>query len=706
MPNRLAQERSPYLLQHASNPVDWYPWSDEAIERARKEDKPIFLSIGYSTCHWCHVMERESFEDNTIAALLNTGFVSIKVDREERPDLDRLYMSATVAMTGSGGWPMSLFLTPELKPFFAGTYFPPASGFGRPGFIDVLTAVRESWIEQRESIETAADGVVQYLRKKLVIINESQPIADNLSTLTFNQLEEVYDDTSGGFGSVPKFPRPVTLNFLLRYYYRTGERRALKMALHTLEKMSRGGIYDHLGGGFHRYSVDRHWRVPHFEKMLYDQAQLVNAYLDAYQITRDQLYAAVARDTLDYVLRVMTGPHGAFYSAQDADSPIAETPDEKGEGAFYVWSQNEVEALLGAETATILNDHYGIEKDGNAPVDPHGEFTGKNILFIKEPLSSLVLRFGKKENALKKIISESRQVLFAARNHRPHPFLDDKVITSWNGLMIGAFARASSILNETRYLEAAEQAAQFVINTLFESRRRRLLRRYRNNEAGLDAHLEDYASFVLGLLDLYEASFDPVWIDHAVNLTELQIDLFYDRNDGGFFDTSGEDPSLFIRSKDDHDGAIPAGNAVAAYNLFRLAAMTENKEWYETAKQTVSTFAERLNRDPSSIPQMMIANDYTSAKSVQIVIAGLPDQPDTRKMLREVHRRFLPYQTLFLADESSRQERLAVYLPFLRDITRIDGKATAYVCEDYVCRRPTTKVDEFGAQLDRISSNT
>lgn len=699
-PNRLIDEKSPYLLQHAFNPVDWYSWGEEAFSMARSEDKPIFLSIGYSTCHWCHVMEEESFENPGIAAIMNEHFISIKVDREERPDIDRIYMTATQAMTGGGGWPMSVFLTHDLKPFYTGTYFPPASLHGRPGFPEVLTAISRAWREERDKITESAEQLTGHIARLSSAPAASGELTRAVLDSAYQQFESTYDPQFGGFGSAPKFPRPVSFNFLLRYFVSENKDHALEMTLNTLRKMAAGGIYDHIGGGFHRYSVDGQWRVPHFEKMLYDQAQLTVSYLDAFQITNDPFFSEVAQGVLDYVLRDMVDSRGGFYSAEDADSPLPDNPGEKGEGAFYVWEQSELEALLGKEDVEVFAYCYGVESDGNALADPQREFVGKNILYAANELEDAAGRFGKKAAEVSKILLESRRKLFKVREERPRPHLDDKVLASWNGLMIGAFARGYQVLDQSRYLSAAERAAEFVRTELFDSETKLLLRRYRDGESGLEAHLNDYAFVVSGLLDLYEASLDIKWLRFAIQLTDTQIQLFWDEENGGFYDTSGKDASVLIRMKEDYDGAEPTGNSVAALNLFRLAQMTDNRDWPGKGVKTLSFFASRLRQIPSSLPQLLAAYDFWENQTKQIVIAGKPNSEDTRKMLDLVHKRYLPNKIVLLADGGTAQAYLADYLKFIEGVTMIDGKATAYICEDYVCRLPTSDLSVVAGLLD------
>ena len=693
-PNRLAQEKSPYLLQHAFNPVDWYPWGEAALTKARNENKPIFLSIGYSTCHWCHVMEHESFESDSIAAIMNENFVCIKVDREERPDVDRVYMTTVQALTGQGGWPLSVWLTPELKPFFGGTYFPPDSRYGRPGFPDLLRQLSKAWREQREQILASGDSILAALQEHTNAAPNFAPVLlAPLARTAFGQLQQSYDARLGGFGNAPKFPRPAVFNFLLRYATRNNDRSAREMTLHTLQRMWAGGMYDHLGGGFHRYSVDAYWRVPHFEKMLYDQAQLVWAYLEAYQLTREAFYAQVAREVLDYVLRDMTHPEGGFYSAEDADSALdPQHPEEKVEGAFYMWEREEIVAALGERDAEVFNYLYGVSDSGNTISDPQGEFGNRNVLYAAYTLTEAAKKFKRSEAELAELVKAAKTKLFALRTQKPRPHLDDKIITAWNGLMISAFARAAQVLDEPKYLAAATRAAAFVIAKNYDPNTHTLKRRYREGEAKFPAHLDDYAFFTLGLLDLYEASFDVKCLQQAVALTETQMRLFRDESGGGFFDNSGEDATILLRLKEEYDGAEPSGNSIVAWNLLRLAQMLNRQEWWELAESTMRTFASRAERMPHAMPQMLAAMDFSFDKPKQIIIAGKPGAADTKAMFAALHERFMPNKILLLADGAEGQEYLSASLPIMPALVQLDNKATAYVCENYTCQLPTNEV--------------
>src|SRR5437667_3213626 len=643
--NRLAQEKSPYLLQHAHNPVDWYPWGKEAFAKARSENKPIFLSIGYSTCHWCHVMAHESFENEEVAATMNREFVNIKVDREERPDVDRVYMTFVQATTGGGGWPMSVWLTPDLKPFVGGTYFPPEERYGQPGFKKVLERIATAWKENHENIVEQGGKIVAALQESQSAAKSEDQIDAATLEAAYRQIDRSYDPKEGGFGNAPKFPRPVTFNFLTRFYARDPKsdagKQALEMALFTLRKMAAGGMHDHIGGGFHRYSVDRYWHVPHFEKMLYDQAQLAAAYLDAFQITRDRQYESVARDILDYVARDMTSQDGGFFSAEDADSPVAGIGDpghrKTAEGAFYVWTKKEIDAALG-DAADIFDFHYGVQAHGNAPEgsDPHDEFRGKNILIERHTIAQTAEHLKKSEKEIGESLAQSREKLFSIRAKRPRPHLDDKIIAAWNGLMISAFARAAQVLDPAtagRYLEIATRAAKFLRANLYEEKSKLLYRNYRGGRSDIEGFADDYAFVIQGLLDLYEASFNVEWLKLANELQETNDRLFFDEKNGGYFSNIGKDESVFLRMKDDNDGAEPAASSVAALNLLRLSQFRDDQKMAERARKTIDAFATTLSHFPSAMPQMLVALDYSLSKPRQIVIAGKKDAPETKALL-------------------------------------------------------------------------
>ncbi|MFN2623063.1 MAG: thioredoxin domain-containing protein [Chthoniobacterales bacterium] len=706
MPNRLSREKSPYLLQHAENPVDWFPWGEEAFAKARAENKPVFLSIGYSTCHWCHVMAHESFESAEVAAVMNREFVNIKVDREERPDVDRVYMTFVQATTGGGGWPMSVWLTPELKPFVGGTYFPPEDRWGQPGFTKVLERIAAAWKQDHEKISEQGTKIIAALEQSVAgIADPGQRLGRKILDAAYQQIARSYDAHEGGFSVAPKFPRPVTLNFLARVYARKPDsdsgKHALEMNQFTLRKMAAGGMHDHLGGGFHRYSVDAYWHVPHFEKMLYDQAQLAVAYLEAFQITRDPLFESVARDVLDYVRRDMTAKDGGFFSAEDADSVVPDNPAKKAEGAFYVWDKKEIDAALGP-AAEVFNFHYAVKAEGNVPAggDPHGEFTGKNILIELGSIGASAKHFGKEEAEVREILGKARDTLFKIRAKRPRPHLDDKIITAWNGLMISAFARAAQILDDARYLEAASRATKFLRAELYDSSRKILFRNYREGRSAIEGFADDYAFLIQALLDLYEASFDVDWLRWAIELQETQDRLFFDNQRGGYFSGAGNDPSILLRLKEDNDSAEPAASSVAAVNLLRLAQIRNDERFYERAEKTIDAFAPQIGHFASAMPQMLVALDLSLSKPRQIVIAGQPDSAATRALTAEVHRHFVPNKVLLLADGGDSQRYLEEKLEALRGMKPIDGKPAAYVCENFTCKAPVTDPKGLGQLLE------
>jgi uncharacterized protein len=686
MPNRLANEKSPYLLQHANNPVDWYPWGEEAFAKARREDKPIFLSIGYATCHWCHVMERESFENEGIARLLNEYFVPIKVDREERPDVDRIYMLFVQASTGSGGWPMSVWLTPERKPFFGGTYFPPDNRFGRPGFGLVLERLAQAWKEDRARIEESGDKVIEQLKEYAGVggtSGDSRLAGKDALEHAYFAFRRIFDSRLGGFGNAPKFPRPSIHNFLVRYSQETKNEEALEMVLVTLREMAKGGMNDQIGGGFHRYSVDERWFVPHFEKMLYDQAQLAISYLEAFQITRDDQYAATARDIFEYVLRDMTDPGGGFYSAEDADSIIDPAdPHEKGEGAFYIWTGKELVDALGERDAALFAYSYSCGEHGNVDHDPQGEFTGRNILYQAHRAEESAARFSTSVDDVRRTLRESVRKLMGVRGRRPRPLRDDKVLAAWNGLMISAFAKGAQILNEPRYAQAARAATDFIRKHLWDEARKTLLRRHREGESAIGGFLDDYAFMALALLDLYETTFKAQDLAWAITLAERAIELFGDAEQGGFFSTAasgGDSANLILRLKDDYDGAEPSGNSIMAMALLRLARMTDRQDLREAAERTLRSFTSKLEQAGTGLPQMLTALMFAQAKPMEIVLAG----PQDETLLFAIRHTFLPSAIVMRAEQSN------VPMP------AVDDKATIYVCENFACQLPVTSVDQL-----------
>jgi uncharacterized protein len=702
--NRLAKEHSPYLLQHASNPVDWFPWGDEAFARARLERKPIFLSIGYSTCHWCHVMAHESFESDAVASVLNDGFVSIKVDREERPDVDRVYMTFVQATTGSGGWPMSVWLTPDLKPFYGGTYFPPESRWGRPGFVDILGEIARVWGSEADKVQGSADALTAQLRGIERVAPAIELPGAYALERTAGTFREAFDRVNGGFGGAPKFPRPCELLFLFREYARIGNEGARDMALAALGAMASGGMRDHIGGGFHRYSVDAAWRVPHFEKMLYDQAQLVLAFLEGAQVSGDRYYADVAEDTLRYVLRQMTDDAGGFYSAEDADSLPPDQVGQPGahamEGAFYLWGADEVAAVVGA-AEPIVRQRFGIEDGGNAPADPHGEFTGKNILYLARSVEDIATSLSMAVADVNAALDRARLRMFEARVTRPHPYLDDKVLTAWNGLMIAAFARAARQIgaygqDASPYLNAARRAAVFIRDRMWNADTRTLLRRYRRGEASIEAYAEDYAYLIFGLLELFQADPDPAWLEWAEVLERRQDELFWDEVAGGWFSTTGRDATVLLRMKEDYDGAEPTASSVSVLNLLVLSHLLDQPRWADRIERTLKYFATRLEQMGRGVPMMASALSTHLSGMRQVVVVG--DESGHGELVRRIGREYLPFSiTLNLAPD--RQAALARKLPFVAAMRPIGGAPAAYVCRSFACRAPVTTVSELEREL-------
>jgi hypothetical protein len=707
MSNRLARERSPYLLQHANNPVDWFPWAAEAFTKARAEQKPIFLSIGYSTCHWCHVMEHESFEDPSIAGLLNKDFVSIKVDREERPDVDRVYMAFVQATTGAGGWPMSVWLTPELKPFFGGTYFPPTTRWGRPGFSEVLAQVGRAWRDERDRVLASATALVDRLRQATAgddAAPDRAPVASRAAVdAGVAAFRESFDARHGGFGGAPKFPRPSELLFLLGAHALSGDQAAKTMAVDTVQAMALGGIHDHVGGGFHRYSVDAEWRVPHFEKMLYDQAQIVMAALEAGQASGEAIYGMVAEDTLDYVLRELTAPDGAFFSAEDADSlGIEAGAAEKREGAFYVWSAAEIDRLFGAD-AEVVRRRFGIEDRGNAPADPQGEFVNQNILYIAQTIEDVATRSGRSVDEVMQVIGRSREILFDARASRPRPHLDDKVITAWNGLMIAAFARAARTLagspRRADWLLAATRAAESAHAHLWRPGDKRLWRRFRDGEAAIDAFCEDYAFLAWGLIELFQSTGDARWLTWARELTEVETALFWDERDGGWFSTTGQDETVLLRLKEDYDGAEPAAASVTVRNLLVLGHLVSDPALVDRARRTLERYGSQIGRVARVMPFMLLNVARWHGRASQVVIAGVPARADTLALEQAIASQHLPWAVQIGIGPDGVSDSLARALPWLGAMRARDGHAAAYLCHDFTCQAPTADPLELARAL-------
>ena len=681
--NRLIDEKSPYLLQHAGNPVNWFPWGEEAFRKARNEDKPIFLSIGYATCHWCHVMAHESFEDEEVARILNQNFIAIKVDREERPDVDQIYMSVCQAMTGRGGWPLSIFMTAEGKPFFAGTYFPKSSRMGMTGFMDLLSQIASIWQNDRQKILKASEEITQAIKSS----NEGRPghaVGSDTLKKAYEQLTRAFDPNWGGFGTAPKFPTPHNLTFLLRWHKRSIDPSALKMVEKTLDAMRRGGIFDQIGLGFHRYSVDREWLVPHFEKMLYDQALLTMAYTEAYQTTGKAKFSQVVREILTYVLRDMTAPEGGFYCAEDADS-------EGKEGLFYVWTPGEVKKHLGDRLGDLFCRFYDISDAGNfedrfsiphIPVDPE-TFAKKEGMGLKE---------------LETVLEDARQKLFIVREKRIHPLKDDKILTAWNGLMIAALAKASQALGDQAYADAARKAADFILKNL-RTADGRLLRRYRQGDAAYPGYLDDYAFMVWGLIELYEATFDISYLEQAVAMNKEMIDIFWDKQGGGLYFTGKGNEPLVMQNKEIYDGALPSGNSVAALNFLRLGRMTGNIGLEQKYEQLIRPFSAQVTEHPIAHTQLLAALDFVVGPSREIVITGDPTLDDTQTMINAIYRKFLPNKVLLFRPQGLGGKRLAGLSPYTEFMAPVNHKPTVFVCEQYACQAPITDVGQLEAAL-------
>ncbi|MDT5122339.1 MAG: uncharacterized protein QOC96_1821 [Acidobacteriota bacterium] len=678
--NRLSKETSPYLLQHAHNPVDWFAWGAEAFERARQEGKPILLSIGYSACHWCHVMEHESFESEEIAKLMNDNFISIKVDREERPDLDQIYMNAVQMMTGHGGWPMTVFLTPEGVPFYGGTYFPPEDRHNMPGFPRVLLGVAETYRSRPDEVTETAVSMLQELRRVGQTRESSEMLTRDLLDIAERRIAQSYDPHYGGFGSAPKFPAAMNLEFLLRQNNRTRRSGTLEMIEHTCRKMAAGGMYDQLGGGFHRYSTDARWLVPHFEKMLYDNALLSRLYLHVYQQTKDSFYKRIAEETLDYVVREMTDARGGFYSTQDADS-------EGHEGKFFVWTVGEIKAVLGEEDGALFCAYYDVTEAGN--------FEGQNILHVSHSIEDVAQAANVSVEQLQEVLERGRRKLFEVRERRIKPARDEKVLTAWNGLMLASFAEAAAILERDDYQNVAERNAQFVLENL--RREGLLLRTYKDGQSKLNGYLEDYAFLIDGLLALYQATGTLRWLEEARDLTKRMIEEFWDEEEGGFFYTGKSHEELIVRTKDYFDNATPSGNSVATEVLLHLAALTGNEEYPRQAVTIFRLLREPLTRYASAFGRLLGALDFYLSTPKEIALIGEPEAPETRALRREVWNRYLPNKIVAQASEGD--ERAAEVVPLLRDRPMLDGRATAYVCENYTCQKPVNSTAELANQL-------
>ena len=672
--NKLIGETSPYLLQHAHNPVNWYPWGEEAFEKAKAEDKPLLVSIGYSACHWCHVMEHESFEDEVTAAIMNEHFINIKVDMEERPDVDQIYMTFVQMTTGRGGWPMNVFLTPDRLPFFGGTYFPPTSRYNMPGWPQVLLSVAEAYREKRDDLLRSANEILDEMQKAVRAELSPAAVSGELSDAAFKSLERTFDAVNGGFGGAPKFPPSMTLEFLLRYWKRTGNARALEMVEKTAEKMASGGIYDQIGGGFHRYSVDSVWLVPHFEKMLYDNAQLIRIYLHLFQITKKESFRRVAADTLEYVKREMLDDSGAFYSTQDADS-------EGVEGKFFVWTPDEIAAVLGSD-AQVFNFFYDVSEEGN--------FEEKNILHTPYSLEEAagVLNIGSDELAEK--LQRAREKLFLEREKRPKPFRDEKVITAWNGLMLSAFVEAGVVLENSGYTEVAKRNAEFVLTTLRENGR--LLRTSKNGKAKLNGYIEDYANLADALIDLYQAVGDTKYLVTAKELADTMIEQFWDAENGGFFFTSNDHEELVLRNKDFYDNATPSGNSTAADVLIKLSKFFSDERYERFGMTVLRLVAPQIARYPNGLGRALSVVEFALGETKEMVIVG----PANNQLFREAASRYLPFKIMIPTTEPAAD---SVIVPLLSGKEALDGKPTAFVCENLACKMPTTDVEVLREQL-------
>jgi uncharacterized protein YyaL (SSP411 family) len=682
--NRLINEKSPYLLQHAYNPVDWYSWCDEAFEKARRENKPIFLSIGYSTCHWCHVMEYESFEDIETAELMNKVFISIKVDREERTDIDNIYMTVCQMMTGSGGWPLSIVMTSDKKPFFSGTYFPKESRYGRIGFKELINNINEAWQNKRSEIETSADELTNYLQNIKSSSGVSIKLNPDILNIAYNNFEKRFDPVNGGFGSSPKFPSPHNLMFLLRYWKRAGDNKALEIVTKTLTEMRKGGIFDHIGFGFHRYSTDKNWLVPHFEKMLYDQALLIVAYTEAYQATQNIDFKNTAEEIIQYILRDMTSPEGGFYSAEDADS-------EGVEGKFYLWTEEELFKILGQDDANLVFKVFNTNPHGNFQDEATGKSSGENIFHLTNTIEELAASINIDRNDLPLRFESIRKKLFNEREKRVRPYKDDKILTDWNGLIIAALAKAGSVLNNSKYIDAAERCSLFIEKYLM-NKDGKLLHRYREGDSNITGNLDDYAFMIWGLIELYEATFKASYILKAVELTDTVLKHFWDESNGGFFFSPDYGEKLLVRTKEIYDGAIPSGNSVMLYNLIRIARITSDSVYENYAGNLLDYFSDSVQKAPSGSSFFLSAYEFMIGPGYEIIIAGNRKDPGTQNIINSIKQKFIPNKVLLLKDSTD----LNYSLPFeyLNSYNQINSKPTIYICKNFTCNLPTTNIAE------------
>ena len=688
--NQLKKEKSLYLLQHAENPVNWYPWSQEAFDKAKKENKPVFLSIGYSTCHWCHVMAHESFEDEEVAEQLNKNFVCIKVDREERPDIDKIYMNVCQMITCTGGWPLTIILTPDKEPFFAATYIPKQSRHGIKGLLVLIPEIKKIWDTKSDSLQKSAGEITKSLQKIKKYSIKGELTKKTIET-TYEQLFNSFDELHGGFGNQPKFPTPHNLLFLLRYWKRTGNKYSLKIVEKTLEQMRQGGIYDHIGFGFHRYSTDRKWILPHFEKMLYDQALLIIAYTEAYQATKKPIFKKTAQEIIEYVLRDMTDKEGGFFSAEDADS-------EGKEGKFYTWDYGELKNILSSEEFKIVEKLFSIKINGNFSAED-GSYDKKNIIYQSMSIDEYTKFFNLKQEKLTNELEKIREKLFDKRKKRIHPEKDEKILTDWNGLMIAALSKASSVFNEINYVENAERAFNFISKNMI-NKSEELLHRYKDGESKFQGYADDYAFLIFGLIELYLATFNSKYLKKSIELNKYLLNHFWDKSDGGLFFTSDTGERLIARTKEIYDGAIPSANSLTTYNLIRLARITGNTDFEVKAKQIGITFYDQILSYPIGHTQTMIGLDFAIGPSFEIVIVGDKNKADTKKIINELNKMYLPNKVVILKEPDSKDSEIENISPFVKNYSQIDNRATIYVCRNQQCNLPITSIEKMREQLD------
>jgi uncharacterized protein len=690
--NKLGNEKSPYLIQHSHNPVNWHAWNDESLQLAKDSDKPIFLSVGYSTCYWCHVMEIESFENEMTAELLNKYFINIKVDREERPDLDRVYMTALQSMIGSGGWPMNMFLTPDLKPFYGATYIPPKAKYGRAGFEDIIEQIHNLWITKKQEIITSSEKIYDLLNNRLEEKNNLNiKIDDYIFEKSFETIKNIFDYDNGGFGIGNKFPRPAVLNYLLSLYYSKNNIEALDMVIFTLKKICEGGIYDHLGGGFHRYSVDMLWRVPHFEKMLYDQAQITSVLFDIFTITGKKYFLNYGIETLEYVLKNLTDDKGGFYSAEDAESAIEESiPDYKEEGYFYTWEKNQIEEILGKDDASIFCYAYGIKHEGNTISDPHNIFKNKNVLHLENDIYDTSKAFNLNPDEIEDIITKSKNILLEKRAKRPRPHLDDKILTSWNSLMISAFAKGFNVTQNEKYKDTAVKCCSFILENLWNENENTLYHRFRDGEVKFKGTLDDYAFFIRALMDLYESTFDEYYLKNAVKIVKVTIDKFYDKENSGFFDTEPSSKDIILKTKDIYDGAEPSGNSIIIESLLKLGYYTGNADFLEIAENSIKYFYPETENLSFSSPLMLNNILFNKISPKEIIFTGDLKNSELNNIVKYIHGKYLPFKILIYANKIIEE-----YSTFIKDIVKGYDETKVYVCENRSCKLPVDNIEDL-----------